>query len=49
MCKLCEEAEKRYGVARAERARVYHMYESVRQEYYGVVDKCPDNKERIKI
>lgn len=44
MCKLCEDVEKRYGVARDERARVHHMYERVRQEYYGVIDNCPDNK-----
>ncbi len=43
MCHKCDEAEKLYEKARDERARVYHMYERVRQEYYVITDNCQDN------
>ncbi len=43
MCQQCNEAEKLYEKARDERARVYHMYERVRKEYYVIVDSCSDS------
>ncbi len=43
MCQQCDKAKEQLDKARDDRARVTHRYERVRQEYYAITDKCPDN------